>query len=337
MLDSYFYPGFFDAQAKLDVARGPLAYIIKNYIARCNSVPKLIAYTKNVSAFPTCRAYFVNDEGMLIGMVEHEEGDDPKYTLSNAITSYGSISINNLGHYAASTKPNYIVSAITKERAGSKNPSQAAGLMSHWFPTVMSGLLYKHARRMRKEPEPPVMMTLDEMAHVTPVLLDGVSPVAVPANVRNKIERIHAYINKRSDSHLEWNTHATEMFKNEKWVVIPRKFHDGSRVYTVGAIQFDHESLTTWIKDTSSYSVGARAAKITQPFTTYRTLEDLPDDLLGMMTMQLHILKTTHNNFLSGTDNMVPYTGSTDSVVWPEMNSGVYDLAADTVAYILDK
>jgi hypothetical protein len=336
MLDSYFYPGFFDAQAKLDVARGPLAFIIKNYIARCNGVPKLISYSNILDS--THRAYFTNDVGISLGMVQCGlEGHDMKYRLWTAGTPLGSISPDNQNFYAESTKAAYIVSAITKERVSSKSPAHNATQSVYWFPNMISNILYKHNIRMRKEPETPLMMTLDEMSHVTPVLLDSVSPLSLPTNVRNKIERIHAYNNKRSDAHLEWSTHVHEMFGREKWVVLPRKFPDGSVVFTVGAIEFPPEVLDTWIKDTSVYSKVANGAKITQPFTTYRTLQDLPDDLIGLMTMQLHILKTTHNNFVSGTDNMVPHTGNANTVVWPETNSGVYDATLGTVVYILDK
>ena len=337
MLDSYFYPGFFDAQAKLDVARGPLAFIIKNYIARCNGVPKLIAYKNILDS--THSAYFANEVGLSMGMVQCEsQGSDMKYTLWNANVAIGGIDPNSMTHYAASTKPTYIVSAITKERVTNSSPAKNASRLGYWFPNMISTILYKHNRRVRKEPEPPPQMTLDEMRHITPVLLDGVSPLAMPANVRQKVERVHAYANNRSDAQLEWETHVKEMFGREKWVVMPRKFIDGSRVYTVGAIEFTPEVLDTWIKDTSVYSAVANGAKITQPFVTYRTIEELPDELQGLMTMQQHMLKTTHSgNYVSGTNSVVPYTGNTDSIVWPEMNSGVYDIASDTVAYILDK
>ena len=346
MLDSYFYPGFFDAQAKLTVARGPLAFIIKNYIARCSGVPKLIAY-KNIldsthSAYNildgTHSAYFANEVGLYMGMVQcQSEGSDTKYTLWNASTAIGGIDNNNMTHYAASTKPTYIVSAITKERVTNSSPAKNASRLGYWFPNMISNVLYKHSRKVRKEPEPPPQMTFDEMRHITPCLLDGVSPLAMPANVRQKVERVHAYANNRSDAQLEWETHVKEMFGREKWVVIPRKYVDGSRVYTVGALEFTPEVLDTWIKDTSVYSAVANGAKITQPFVTYRTIEELPDELQGLMTMQQHMLKTTHGNYVTGTNSVVPYTGSADSVVWPEMNSGVYDVASDTVAYILDK
>lgn len=338
MLDSYFYPGFFDAQAKLDVARGPLAFIIKNYIARCSGVPKLIAYKNILDSMHS--AYFVNEAGLYMGMVrcESSEGSDMTYTLWNASTAIGGIDNNNMTHYAASTKPTYIVSAITKERVTSSSPAKNASRLGYWFPNMISNVLYKHSRKVRNEPEPPPQMTFDEMRHITPVLLDGVSPLAMPANVRQKVERVHAYANNRSDAQLEWETHVKEMFGREKWVVIPRKYVDGSRVYTVGATEFTPEVLDIWIKDTAVYSAVANGAKITQPFVTYRTLEELPDELQGLMTMQQHMLKTTHSgNYVSGTNNVVPYTGTTDSVVWPEMNSGIYDVAYDTVAYILDK
>jgi hypothetical protein len=336
MLDSNFYPGFFDTRAKLDVARGPLAFIIKNYIARCNGVPKLIAYKNILDG--AHYAYFANEVGLSMGMVQCEsQGSDMKYTLWNANVAIGGIDSNNMAHYAASTKPTYIVSAITKERVTNSSPAKNASRLGYWFPNMISTILYKHSRKVRKEPEPPPQMTFDEMRHITPVLLDGVSPLAMPANVRQKVERVHAYANNRSDAQLEWETHVKEMFGREKWVVMPRKFVDASRVYTVGAIEFTPEVLDTWIKDTSVYSAVANGAKITQPFVTYRTIEELPDELQGLMTMQQHMLKTTHGNYVTGTNNVVPYTGSTDSIVWPEMNSGVYDIASDTVAYILDK
>lgn len=338
MLDSNFYPGFFDTQAKLDVARGPLAFIIKNYIARCNGVPKLIAYTKTALSDNEHSAHFVNEAGLYMGRVQCEsQGYDMKYSLWNASAAIGGINNNNMVHYASSTKPTYIVSAITKERVSCSSPAKNASQLAYWFPSMISNILYKHSRKMRKEPEPPPQMTFDEMRHITPVLLDGVSPLSLPTNVRHKAERIHAYANNRSDAQLAWETHVKEMFGREKWVVIPRKFADASRVYTVGAIEFTPEVRDTWIRDTSVYSTVANGAKITHPFVTYRTLEELPDDLQGLMTMQQHMLKTMHGNYVSGTNNVVPYTGSTDSVIWPEMNSGVYDIAGDTVAYILDK
>lgn len=338
MLDSNFYPGFFDTQAKLNVARGPLAFIIKNYIARCNNAPKLIAYTKSAFSDSTLTAHFVNEMGLYMGKVQCEsDGRDMKYSLWNANTSIGGINSDNSAHYASSTKPTYIVSAITKERVSTNSPAKNANQLAYWFPNMISNILYKHSRKMRKDPEPPPQMTFDDMRHITPVLLDGGSPLALPANVRQKAERIHAYANNRSDAHLEWDKHVKEMFGREKWVVMPRRFFDASRVFTVGAIEFTPEILDTWIKDTSLYSSVANGARITQPFTTYRSLEELPDELQGLMTMQQHMLKTTHGSYVVGTNNVVPYTGMTDSVVWPEMNSGVYDVAVDVVAYILDK
>lgn len=337
MLDSNFYPGFFDAQAKLDVARGPLAFIIKNYIARCNNVPKLIGYISQ-SHSNSHYAYFATEAGLYLGTAQYEHGYDPKYSLWNTTVSVGSIDGSNIGQFSVSTKSSYIVSSITKQRVSGNNPAKQADLIpKHWFGNMMVNVLYKHERKMRKLPEPPRDMSIKDMEHVTPILLEGASPLTLPDAIRQKVENIHKYINKRSDTHMEWDQHVREMFGREKWLILPRRYIDNTRVYTVGAFRFPDEPMGKWIKTPSLYSEAVNSFEITQPFFTYRTLEDLPDDLQGLMTMQQHMLKTSHMNYVSGTNNMVPYTGSTDSVIWPEMNSGVYDVASDTVAYILDK
>lgn len=336
MLDSNFYPGFFDTQAKIDVARGPLAFIIKNYIARCNNVPKLIGYIAQPHS-SSHYAYFATEAGMYLGMAQYEHGHDPKYSLWNTTVANGSIDGSNIGQFSVSTKSSYIVSSITKQRVSGKTPAKQADLIpKHWFTNMMANILYKHDRKMRKQPEPPRDMTIKDMEHVTPILLEGASPLTLPAHVRQKVEDIHKYINKRSDTHMEWEQHVREMFGREKWMILPRRYIDNTRVFTVGAFRFPDEPMDKWIKGLS-YTDASNSLQITQPFFTYRTLEDLPDDLQGLMTMQQHMLKTSHMNYVSGTNNMVPYTGSVDSVIWPEMNSGVYDVAGDTVAYILDK
>ena len=125
MLDSNFYPGFFDAQAKLDVARGPLAFIIKNYIARCNNVPKLIGYTAQPHS-NSHYAYFATEAGMYLGTAQYEHGYDPKYSLWNTTVPIGSIDGSNIVQFSVSTKSAYIVSSITKQRASSKTPAQNA-------------------------------------------------------------------------------------------------------------------------------------------------------------------------------------------------------------------
>ncbi|MFO0001997.1 MAG: hypothetical protein ACK559_12780, partial [bacterium] len=203
-MDSNFYPGFFDAQAKLDVARGPLAFIIKNYIARCNNVPKLIGYIAQ-SHSNSHYAYFATEAGLFLGMAQYEHGYDPKYSLWNTTVANGSVDGSNIGQFSVSTKSAYIVSSITKQRVSSDNPAKRADLIpKHWFTNMMANILYKHERKMRKLPEAPRDMTIKDMEHVTPILLEGASPLTLPANVRQKVEDIHKYINKRSDTHMEW-------------------------------------------------------------------------------------------------------------------------------------
>lgn len=335
LVDSYFYSDFVSSQAKEQASRGALAFIIKNYILRCKNVPRVIAYNYNSSSE---RVHFATQEGMYLGMIEYTPHNN-KYTMSNSTITYGSIHGSNTRHFAETTKSSYVIMSITKDRVSMNTPAEeAANIPVNWFKDMMGQILYKYREEIKKQPKAPPTITIGDMAHITPILLDGALPISLPTSVRSKIEEINKYLNNRSDSHIEWENNVNEMFGREKWVVMPRLFVDNTRVFTVGAFSFTDHARAQWIKNPDEYYVAAKQIQITQPFTTYRILEDLPDELQGLLTMQQHMLRNSHSHYVSGTDNMVPYTGpSVSKVIWPEMNSGVYDVAGDTVAYIFDK
>lgn len=335
LADSYFYPGFFSDTSKHDISRGPLAFIIKNYILRCDNIPRLIAYTQTSTS---AAAYFATEAGYILGSVQYEQGYNTKYKMYASDAEIGHINNYNLSLYAESAKSGYVVSAITKDRARAMSPAKRAkAVTDRAFSEMMRNVLYKHMRHMRKNPEPPATLSLEDTAQIAPILLNGDSPLTMPANVRAKVERIHSFMNLKTDMQTGWANHVQEMFGREKWVVMAREFIDGTKVWTVGVMQLPPDVLNAFInKPEDTFSLGPRI-QITQPFTTYRHMAALPDELLAMMTMQRQMLKTAHPHFVKGTDDLVPHTGSATEVIWPEMNSGVYDVAGGTVAYILDK
>jgi hypothetical protein len=334
MLDSYFYPGFFTDAQKQDIARRELAYVIKNFVVRCDSIPKLIGYTSDSSQD---MAYFCDPAGVLIGAVSLDKGYEGKFTLWTHSRPMGDITGFNVSQYAESAKVNYIVSAITKERARGSSPLTISRRAGNAISNTLSEIVGRFRDVAYVSPGEPAVLNIKEMAHLTPVILENQSVLSVPQAVMAKVERIHKYIHKATDLDTQWQNSVNEMFANEKWVVMPRTVTSRSSfAITVGAVRLSDNNKADLIKHNSSYTIGPKV-EVTTPFTTYPSINEVPNDLLTSMAINQHFIRASSmSSFVKTTDDYIPAI-SQSAFVWPEINAMSINTSYNWQLYLLDK
>jgi len=338
MLDSYFYPGFFTDAQKQKIARGDLAYVIKNFIVRCDSIPKLIGYTGDDVINSMDTAYFCDAAGVFIGAVSLSKGYDPKFTLWTRSRPLGDITGYNISQYAESAKVNYIVSALTKERVRGNSPLAISRRTGEGISTAVSEIIGRFREVTYVSPGEPSVLNIKEMAHLTPVLLENQSVLSVPQAVMAKVERIHKYIHKATNLDTQWRDSVNEMFANEKWVVMPRKVVERNSVaITVGAVRLSDNNKTDLINHVSSYTIGPKV-QVTIPFTTYPSIDEVPNDLLTSMAINQHFLRSSGgvSSFVKTTNDYIPAISQT-AFVWPEINAMSINHHNHWQMYLLDK
>lgn len=329
--DSIFYPGMFTDAQKNEIKAGPLSYLIHNYHVRAKMIPRLMGYQGSQSGRAV--AHFTTIEGCFLGTIHVTDGGI--YEQRIASSCWGGMHENNTRDWAESSKVNYIIANMGKDRARGKCPVYEAVnvkpltyIGTEIFPGYVAGT-YEHT-------SVPTPFDLKELSYIIPVARGEQPFVSIPVNIADKMDRISKYLTNTTDSQMHYESGVDEMFKRDKWIVMLRQAPAGY-LLTAGAVSVDQYTRDTLKKRDYVYGLGDRLT-VTQPFKLYKSISELPDDLQACMMMNYQYLKT-QPKITWRPDIFAEFpliSSSTTSTVWPELNAAANKIGGNNFIYMLD-